>query len=190
MTATRIANLSDKFESRVNRYRILALVLALTVTCLSSAKLIRAPFAHGDFGVYLNAAHLLVAGQNIYATPTHPVEQGGLFYIYPPLLALLLVPLTYIPVNVSIVLWTAFNVYLVAWAVPAAYQIVSGESFSALPARTRWAVGFFSIFLAARFILQHLDRGEANILEMALVLLGTRLIKSGDRRSVRRQAGA
>ena len=178
-----IANLSANFESRVKLFRVLTLIVALTVTAISSSKMIRAVFAHGDFGVYLHAARLMVAGENIYTTPTHPVENGGLFYIYPPLLAMLLVPLTYIPDNVSIVLWCLLNVFLVAWAIPAAYEIVSGSSFSALPVRTRWAIGFFSLLLTARFILQHLDRGEANILEMALLLLGIKLARS-DRRSV------
>jgi hypothetical protein len=154
------------------------LLLAVAVTAISSGRMIERPYAHGDFGVYLHASRLMRSGENIYATPTHPVEQGGLFYIYPPLLAFLLIPLTYIPDNAAIILWTTLNVFLIAWAVPASFEIVSGLRFSKLSEKQRWLIGFFSLLLTARFILQHLDRGEANIVEMVLLLAGIKLVDS------------
>jgi hypothetical protein len=107
------------------------------------------------------------------------VETGGLFYIYPPFLAFLLVPLTYVPEKLSIALWTVLNIAAVAWIVPATLEIISGTRFSALAVKTRWAVGFFSLLLTGRFIQQHLDRGQMNILEMALLVLGIKLIAAG-----------
>jgi len=173
-----ISQIADRLfarvESRLTLFRVIVVILAVVVICVSSSRMIRHPFSYGDFGVYLHAARLMASGQNIYATP---VENGGLFYIYPPLLALLFIPLTHIPENLSIVLWTVLNVALIAWIVPAACELFSGARFSTLPAKTRWAIGFFSLLLTGRFILQHLDRGQTNILEVALLVLGIRLIK-------------
>lgn len=139
-------------EEHLNLFRAATVLLAVAVICVSSARMIQHPFAHGDFGVYLHAARLMASGENIYATPSHPVENGGLFYIYPPLLAFLFVPLTYIPDNLSIVLWTVLSVVLLAWIVPAVCELYSCARFSSLPARTRWAIGFFSMLLTGRFI--------------------------------------
>ena len=173
-----IAKIADRLFGRVEehltRFRVLAVILAVVVICVSSARMIHHPFTYGDFGVYLHAARLMVSGENIYATP---VKNGDLFYIYPPLLAFLFIPLTHVPVNLSIVLWTVLNVVLVAWMVAAVCEFCSGMRFSALPPSTRWAIGFFSLLLTGRFILQHLDRGQTNILVLALVVLGIRLIK-------------
>lgn len=178
-----IANIADRLFARVedhlNLFRAAVVILAVVVIGISSARMIQHPFAHGDFGVYLHAARMMASGESIYATPSHPVENGGLFYIYPPLLAFLFIPLTHIPENLTIILWTVLNVVLLAWMVPAICELFSGARFSALPAKTRWAIGFFSIILTGRFIQQHLDRGQANILALALVVLGIRLIKHG-----------
>jgi hypothetical protein len=56
--------------------------------------------------------------------------------------------------------------------------------FSELPAKTRWSIGGFSLLLTGRFILQHLDRGQTNLLILALVVLGIRLIRRQDSRPV------
>jgi hypothetical protein len=185
---TMIAKIADSLFARVedhlNFFRAAVAVLAVVVIGISSARMIQHPFAHGDFGVYLHAARLMASGVNIYATPSHPVENGGLFYIYPPLLAFLFIPLTHIPENLTIVLWTVLNVVLLAWMVPATCELFSGACFSMLPAKTRWAIGFFSIVLTGRFIQQHLDRGQTNILALALVVLGIGLIKRASWRPV------
>lgn len=169
-------SLFSEFEKHLNIFRALTLLVIALVILISAGKMIRRPPAYGDFGVYLHAAKLLVSGENIYATPTHPVSDGGLFYIYPPLFALLFVPFTWIPTNLSIIAWCMFNVFLVGWVVKAFSEMLSGESFFSLPVKTRWIIGFFSVFLTARFILHHLDRGQANILEMALAVLALKLI--------------
>ncbi len=176
-----ITQITDKLFARVEGHLILfraaVVLLAVVVICVSSSRMIHHPFAHGDFGVYLHAARLMSLGQNIYATPSHPVENGGLFYIYPPLLAFLFIPLTHIPENLTIVLWTVLNVALLVWIVPTVCELFSGTRFSAFPAKIRWEIGVFSIVLTGRFILQHLDRGQTNLLALALVVQGIRLIK-------------
>lgn len=183
MIAKAADKLFGKIECHLILFRMLVVAVAAIVATVSSVRMIHHPFAHGDFGVYLHAAHLMRSGENIYATPTHPVADGGLFYIYPPLLAFLFIPLSYLPENLSIVLWTVLNVALIAWAVPAAFEILSGTRFSDLAVKTRWAIGVSSLLLTGRFILQHLDRGQVNILEMALLVYGVKLMARGGRRS-------
>jgi len=172
-----------RVEDHLSAFRILAVIATAIVAAVSSSRMIRRPFAHGDFGVYLHAARVMLSGGNIYATPTHPVASGGLFYIYPPLLAFLFIPLTWLPENAAIVLWTVLNIFLVAWVVHAALEIISGRRFAAIPVGSRWAVGFLSLLLTGRFILQHLDRGQTNILETALMVLGIKLAARGGQRS-------
>lgn len=167
------------FDRHVNLLRVISLVIILAVVAISSSRMIRRHYSHGDFGVYVHAARLMVAGRNIYTTPTRPVAEGGLFYIYPPLLAFLLVPLTWIPADVSIVLWTVLSVALVGWVVKAFYELVANARFSTLTTRNRWVIVFFPVLLTSRFILQHLDRGQANILELAILVAGFRLADRG-----------
>src|SRR5262245_22958545 len=133
--------------------------------------MIRRPFAHGDFGVYLHASRLLIAQENIYAIPTPP-ESGSLYYVYPPLLAFLFIPLTWISENAAIVLWCLFSVFLVWWIVRRSHEVLTGLPLSQVKPATRWIVGGLSVLFSARFILHHLDRGQANIAAMALLLLG------------------
>lgn len=55
---------------------------------------------------------------------------------------------------------------------------MSGTSFFSLPDRTRWIVGFFTILLTLRALLYHLDLGQANLVVMAIVVGGLRLLAS------------
>jgi hypothetical protein len=180
-----IAKIGDKLFCKIEQhlifFRTMVVVVAAIAAAVSSVRMSQHPFSDGDFGVYLHAARLMRSGQNIYAIP-HPVAGGSLFYIYPPFLAFLFVPLSYIPEKLSIVLWTVLNIALIAWIVPTAFEIISGTRFSALAVKTRWAVGFFSLLLTGRFIQQHLDRGQMNILEMGLLVLGIKLMVQGERR--------
>jgi hypothetical protein len=154
--------------------RVIVVVLVAGAVWISSSRMLRRPPAYGDFGVYLHAARLMTSGENIYLTPTRP---GDLSYIYPPLFAFLFIPLTWIPVSVAIVLWTLFSVVLVGWIVKAFTEILSGTSFSDLSPATRWTIGALSILMTSRYILHHLDRGQANILELALAVAGIKLLE-------------
>ncbi|CAN5410779.1 hypothetical protein BH18ACI3_BH18ACI3_15010 [soil metagenome] len=165
-----------RFEAYVKPARILAVILVLLVLFISSKKLISDPSpAKGDLGVYLHAARQMFAGENIYSTPTHPESEGGLYYIYPPLFAALFIPFTFLHVDVTIVIWCLLNLVLIGWILKAFFEFVADSPFFDLPVKTRWIIGFFPILLSSRFILHHLDRGQANILEMALVVLAIKL---------------
>ena len=168
-----------KSETLAKVFRVLVIAGAILAVVSASNKMINSSLATGDMESYLHAARSILAGQDIYATPSRPVEAGGLYYIYPPLLAVLFIPLALLPVPVSIVLWTVLNVLLLAWIVRAFYEAMTGSSLSALKFNERWMIVFFALLPPSRFILYHLFYGPANILMMALAVLGLKQLKAG-----------
>lgn len=163
------------FERNVKAYRVLATIAIILTIVSSSGKMIRSTLAKGDIEAYLNAANLSLTGGNIYTT----LSSGGVPYLYPPLFAVLFIPLTLVPIEVAIVLWCLLNVFLIGWVIVAFCDAMTGIPFFALPSKTRWAIGFFSILLTSRFLLNHLAYGQANILIMALAVLGLRILSRG-----------
>lgn len=78
----------------------------------------------GSFAVdfrfaYLPAAHDVVNGLNPYPAPTDPSVDAGSAYVYPPLLAVLLVPFTPAPDIVSSVIWVALLLVALGAAIAA-----------------------------------------------------------------------
>ena len=157
------------FEKLLNLYRVLAVITILTVIVLASAKLIRNPIAKPDLEVYLHAASLILGGNNPYLTP---IRAGVFYYLYPPLFAVLFIPFTFLPINVTVVGWCVLNVFLLGWAMKAFYELLAGTPFFEIPSKARWTVGFFALLPTFRFIFNHLAFGQSNILVLALVVLG------------------
>jgi len=62
----------------------------------------------GDPRVFVHAARLILAGQDVVNIP----NSFGLYYVYPPLFAFLIIPLVFLPIGVVIVLWTVTSVIL------------------------------------------------------------------------------
>lgn len=168
-----MANFLEKYAGIL---RWLVLLTVFLVVVHASVKIIKSPFSKGDFEAFFNAAELIVNRQNIYLTPTRDVSQGGLFYLYLPLLALMLVPLTLLSLPASILLWNFLSAFLIFWTTKAFYKMLSGDSFSELPIRSRWAAAFFPILFTSPFILHHLAYGQANILILAVTTLAIKLI--------------
>ena len=160
-------------------YKWVLVLGALLAVASASEKMIRSPLAHGDMEAYLHAARLIRTGEDIYASPSRPPEMGGLYYIYPPALAILFLPLTYVPVEVAIVVWSAINVILIGWIVKVFYEGVAGTSFFELPTEERWTIAFFSVLPPSRFILHHLFYGQANILILAMAVFAVSRIHKG-----------
>lgn len=176
------------FESRVVTRSIMA---ATSLVCLYvySGKLIRDP-TNGDFGVFLNAARVFLLHGNIYEVSTNPGSSAGLFYLYPPLLAFLLTPFVWLPNNALIVIWTALNIFLIGWIIKQSVELFTGSSFSDLDRRQQICIWFFPLLLNGRFILNNLQRGQVNILEVALVVLSLILFKNSNKKGSGYFAGA
>lgn len=158
-------------------FRLLIVVGAILAVASASEKMIRSPLAKGDMEAYLHAARLVVGGQDIYSTPSRPIEAGGLYYIYPPLLAVLFVPFTFVAVPVAIVAWSVFNVILIGWIITKFYEGMAGLRLWDLPREACWVIVFFSLLPASRFILHHMFYGQSNILILALGVLGLKELR-------------
>jgi hypothetical protein len=104
-----------------------------------------------DFRVYYNSARMLVEGQNPY--------QGLLNYLYPPLLAQLLMPLaSATTMETAWIIWFAFNV-LVMWG-------TIGLLNRYVSASKRWLVWLMPVLFWA--FLEALVVGQVTIILMAL----------------------
>ena len=167
-----------KSETLAQVFRFVVIIGGILAVISASYKMIHSPLATGDMESYVHAAHSILDGQDIYATPSRPLEAGGLYYIYPPLLAVLFIPLAVLPVPVSIVVWSVLNVLLLAWVVRAFYEAMTGSSLSALKFDERWTIVFFALLPPSRFILHHLFYGQANILVMALTVAGLKQLNA------------
>ena len=152
------------------------LVVVLAVVAISSGKQLRRVNTRGDVEVYIHAARLIMAGEDLYAVPE---PRGRQPYLYLPLFAFLAIPLALVPIQVAIVAWCLLSVALAWWIVVAFHRAISGQPFSALSRRARWIVGFLSILLTLRALLYHFDLGQANIAVMAVAVLGLVWVAGG-----------
>lgn len=128
-----------------------------------------------DLGVFIHAAQLMLEQQNIYEIPTpegHP-------YKYPPFYAVLHIPLVFVPLELSVIVWNAFTIGLFSLSLRWFYEYLTGEAFSALPLRQQWILGTLTTLLCARFLLYHLTLAQANIPVMWLGILALRLLRQG-----------
>ncbi len=160
-------------------YRVLstlALIAVLAVVATSSAKQLRRAATRGDVEIYIHGARLVLAGENLYAVPEPRGQQP---YLYLPLFAFLASPLTLVPFQAAVVIWCALNVALAGWMVVAFFAAMAGRSFFSLPERARWTVGFFPVLLTLRALLYHLDLGQANLVVMAVAVLGLTWLGAG-----------
>ena len=131
------------FENHARRLRWLALLIVALIVIQASVKIIKSPLSKGDFEAFFNAAGLIVKQQNIYLTPTREIAQGGLYYLYLPLLAIFFVPLTLLPIEAGILLWNSLSAFLIFWTIKSFYETISGESLADLPVKSRWIMIFF-----------------------------------------------
>ncbi len=167
------------FERHSGKYRVVFLIVFSFFIIHSTWKLLKSPLAKGDLECYRFAAQQVVAGEDIYTITSRPINQGGSYYLYSPLFAFLFIPFTFLPITVGAIIWCLLNVFLIYWSTTAFYEVITGMQFRALPVDSRWIMGIVPVLLTLRFILYHLDYGQANILVMAIMILGLRLIRSG-----------
>ena len=159
---------------RILKWAVVA--IALIVIAIAGAKMIKSPYAKGDFEAFIHGSNAIASGAALYATPSRPIAEGGLYYIYLPLFAILLFPLTLLPVEISIIIWTALNAFLVYWIVGAFYELVSGKKLADLGFADKWIVALVPVLLTGRFLLHHFYYGQANIFVMAVIMLGLKLL--------------
>src|SRR6478609_2200798 len=92
-------------RNRQSTIRITALALGLVgivgyVLWLASGVLVRdGNWVAVDFHVYYQAARVLAQGEDIYSAGISPP------YVYPPLLAILVLPLSLLPADAATIIW-------------------------------------------------------------------------------------
>jgi hypothetical protein len=156
----------DKFLRRLPLYRLLvAVVVTLGVIACCVQQILR---KDGDPYLFVHAARVLLHKQDIYLI----ADQHGAYYYYPPFFACLNIPLTLLPMGVVVVVWSLASVGLLGWSMAALYSGLTGQPFFSIPAKTRWAVCFFTALLTARFIILHQRFGSANVFVLALAVFG------------------
>ena len=154
---------------RTRAFSIILIVAAIIIVALSSAKQLRRTATRGDVEVYLHGAQLMLAGENIYSRPE---PRGHQYYNYLPLLALLVTPLTLIPIGPAIVLWTALNVAVTGWILAALIRAMAQRPLVSISEGARWGLIFLTLILTLRALLYHFDLGQANLVVMAVAVLG------------------
>jgi hypothetical protein len=151
---------------RLRLYRILSAVAIVAAAGAGVWQQITR--ADGDPELWVNSARTLLAGGDIYTTPS----PHGNFYYYPPFFDVVVIPLLPIPVPVVAVLWGIASVLILGYAMAAFYSGMRATPFFDLPARERWTVMFLATLATARFTVLHFRFGQVNILVLGLVVFG------------------
>lgn len=125
---------------------------------------------HIDFHVYREGAQALLAGENLY-TQDYEVRGAILPFTYPPLAAILFVPLTWLPMMAGAALWTLANVALLWWCL----VIVLRRTLTRLADADHRVVAtwLLPVALLAEPVRETLSFGQINVLLMTLVLIDT-----------------
>lgn len=123
-----------------------------------------------DIDVYREGAKAFLAGDNLY-TRSYSVGGIELPFTYPPLAAILFIPLALVPYGVALVGWTLLTAVLMWWCLAVVLRHV-------LPALADAdhrviAVWLLPLALVAEPVRETLAFGQINVILMALVLADT-----------------
>jgi hypothetical protein len=112
-----------------------------------------------DFSVFLDAGRRILIGENIYAQPFYQ----GLQYYYSPLFALILSPLSKLPVFIPQFIWICFDYYFLyrIWAISLEYFDTSKLT---IKQKYIWAIAVS--LLSFRFV-----RHDMAVVQMTIFLL-------------------
>ena len=125
-----------------------------------------------DFNVYYHAAREIIAGRDPYQ---HSLGDWTP-YIYPPLLAELIVPLAILPLPVAAYLWfliSAASVFFAAWfsarlADDKRLELTNQNNLGSNAHRA--AIAACAVLLVLRFVLDTFDLGQVNAVVAALAV--------------------
>jgi len=134
-----------------------------------------------DLGVYLRAAWAVRTGEDIYDIQ----DENGWHYQYPPLFAILMVPLAdpplgadrtgYIPYALSVAIWYVFSLACLSFAVHHLAVALEENSLSRMDrispgfCKRWWALRLLPILVCLTPIGHTMMRGQVNLLLLALL---------------------
>jgi hypothetical protein len=147
----------------INKYFKIALIIVAVFYAYTSAR-----NAH-DFEVFVDAGGKIIQGKNIYAPPF----AQNLQYYYSPLFALLLAPLSGLPIIVSQLLWIAVSYFLLyrIWNLVVVYFDTSQLSKKQMQL---WFI--ITLLLSIRFILVDIGYVQMTIFILWATLESIQLI--------------
>jgi hypothetical protein len=121
--------------------------------------------AQMDFEIFYIAGESLRVSGDIFAPVEH---QNSLTYIYPPFLAFLIIPFTFLPLEVAAAIFTVINGLLLAVCLVAAGREALARTGGRLDAATLPVMVLVSVVFLLPRIKAELDQGQTDL----LVLLG------------------
>ena len=123
-----------------------------------------------DFNVYYHASREIIDGRNPYASSLSDWTP----YIYPPLLAELLVPVAFLPLPIAAYIWFLINAVSIVLAAFLSVTLLSKDTRSvASPRETdKWkeVISVGAVLLVFRFVLDTFVLGQVNALLVALAV--------------------
>jgi len=129
------------------------------VTVLRATK----AFKQTDLTCYLVAAQsVLRGGADLYSV----TNERGWHYNYPPLFAIVMVPLAMLPLFWASLTWYVISVGLLAWTVSMCVGMVGKDP----PQRNEWSLYALPVCVMAWPLISALTRGQASVLLMWLVV--------------------
>ena len=145
---------------------------AVLCAVLFAQTYVRAQRPNGiDLTSYLQSADVLRHGGSPYVLPT-PFP-----YLYPATLALLLIPLTFVPATVAVIVWFALSVAAAVWSI----RTVVLSARPDLEARSADLALLLAVFFTCFFTVaqSNLRNGQVNFIVLALCVSAGLLFSTG-----------
>jgi alpha-1,2-mannosyltransferase len=113
-----------------------------------------------DFNVYYHASREVIEGRNPYQNSLGEWTP----YLYPPLLAELLIPLALLPLTVAAYIWFLMSAFsVIATAAMCARMLPESRA-------PRWLIAAGAIVIVFRFVLDNFNLGQVNAIVTALAV--------------------
>ncbi|MEY3398337.1 MAG: hypothetical protein RL220_931, partial [Bacteroidota bacterium] len=125
-----------------------------------------------DFDIFLQASRALWKGDDIYSLSYF----DGYHFYYNTLFAILLTPLTWIPVVIAKAIWIAFQVWMLCRLVTIFREIIPS---SLIREKLKPFLVLIMLALVFRFIKSNIHLGQATILILWLTTEGFRFLQNG-----------
>ncbi len=133
-------------------------ILYILLIILIIWQLIVAIIQGGDLESYLRASKRIIENEPLYV-------QEVVAYIYPPLLAFILIPLTLIPSYIVKVILFFLNIFLIYLSFKLLLNTIGQKNINI------FTLSFFSIFFTLRFFMDNSNLGQINIVILFLCVL-------------------
>lgn len=132
----------------------------------------------GDFKVYRAASTFLWEGKNPYETLRSTNEFGVSLagYIYSPLFAILLIPLNFLPFQLSLAIWYVFNLVLL---VSIFKLLIVHLGLQIRDKNQAFTLAILSGLFLVRFLDQNFGLGQITLVLIWASLYGVHLIRKG-----------